>query len=194
MVTDNYIKQVQKLSSVLNIIDITTFFHIRVTHENKFFILSSNLNLATYLIKNKNIGDFFTGLIQTAVCGKISATLWPDDNNDHFLKTLQELGICNGISIALPFSNYIDIFSFAANQKNTQIKNFYLNHIRLLKGFIIYFRLKGRKIIEHANKNITSKINHLIQFNQNKNQKEIIAAILQLPSVPATVRQKCVRN
>lgn len=79
--------------------------------------------------------------------GKISINLWPTGSQDPLINKLYKLGIGNGISLSFHFGDYVEIFSFGTDIDNHEMKNFYINHIRLLKRFVIYFRMQAKKLI-----------------------------------------------
>ncbi len=172
---NNQFRTIHKLASVLKIIDITDFFHLRINRKNQFFILSNNKVIVNYLNEDRNIGILLKKVARSAVCKKIYVAVWKEYADDDFLGKIYKLGIWNGISIALPFNDYIDIFSFASSVKNTELTNFYLNYFRLLKRFIIFFRLKGKKVIEHANQNLCDLSENIELYCQS--DKEEIAII-----------------
>ncbi len=128
------------------------------------------MGISNFLTEEKcGIDGLLGELVKTCVCGKMSVSLWPNLPNDIFCQKIYKLGIWNGISIALPFNNYIDIFSFASTRKNCSINNFYLNHLRLLKRFIIFFRLKAKKVIELTiNNNLRSLDEKIILYSDKQ--------------------------
>lgn len=169
---DNYFKKVKRLASVLSIIEITNFFHLRINKKSQFFILSNNKDIANYLInEGGDIGILLDKLARISICGKISLSIWENYIGDSFLEKMYKLGIWNGISIALPLNDYIDIFSFASSLKNEKLNNFYLNHLQLIKRFIIFFRLNGRKAIEYASRDLF-QLNKKIKLYSQSNKKE----------------------
>lgn len=185
------LKAVSKLTSVLQWIDINTFFHIRITRTNQFFILSNNQHIADYFIQENNSVEIMPiTLATTSVCGKISAVYWMNYEHDSFISALRRFGISNGITVALPFNDHIDIFSFASSLENTQLNNFYLNHFRLIKRFIVFFRLKARKIIEHANSHLYSLKNKMVLYSQPTTQDKnaTLEALRKIPPRKASMQ------
>ena len=157
-----YLKEIKKFSSILNIIDIENFFHIRIIDEDNFFILSNNERIISLIYKNNEIGDFFEKIVKKTTSGKISFFLWRSNESDAVLKKILPKKINNGISISLRLFNYVDIFSFSSNIES---HNFYLNHLNLLKRFIIYFRLKAKDVIDDVHHNHAHLLARRIKFN-----------------------------
>ena len=172
----NYFTIIKRLTFSLKLIDITTFFHLRINRESQYFILSNNRNITDHLIQNSDIGILLNELVKTSICGKISVVFWKRNLNDCFLEKIFKLGIWNGISVALPFKNHIDIFSFASSIDDTKLHGFYLNYFELIKRFIIFFRLKAKKSIEYASQNLY-QLSKKIEFYCHSNKKDKIALL-----------------
>lgn len=167
-----YYREVKKLAKPLSLINIKTFFFIRISEDNKILFLSNDKRLLTYFyLKKADIGRFLAAKIEQISRGKISFTLWPlgPDNNDEFLSKLYELDIWNGISIHLRLENYIEVFSFATDRNNTNIYRLYLNYPRLLKRFIVYFRLHNRIMVEKLCSEYMIKLARTINLNYDSN-------------------------
>lgn len=104
--------------------------------------------------------------------GKVSCFLWPSRPNDFFLKKLFNININNGVSVSFRLANYVDVFSFSSNTEN---HNFYLNHLNLLKRFIVYFRLKAKNIINDLHYNCPRLLTRKIEFNVEVEDQKAIA-------------------
>lgn len=156
-----YAKKIKNLSSALSIIDIENFFHIRVIDGEKFFVLSNKEKIVDFFHK-RNIDGFFEKIIKKAIYGKISFYLWPLQKSDFILNNMVAQNVKNGISVSLRLSNYVDIFSFSSTSDN---HNFYLNHLNLLKRFVIYFRLKAKDVIDEISHSQVHLLARRIDFN-----------------------------
>ncbi len=166
----NYFKVVKKICNTLKIADISTFIHIRVSRENNFFVLSNNLKIIQYCMYEKaGITEYLTGIINNVSPAKISVCLWPCERAIFLVSALSALKIGNGISIFMPFNDYVDIFSFATDVDNKKIGNFYLNHLKLLKRFIVHYRLKAAHIIDDMNYDHMIKLSRGVNFNNIQN-------------------------
>ncbi len=166
----NYFKVVKKICNTLKIADISTFIHIRVSRESKFFVLSNNQKITKYCAREKTgLAEYLTGIINHIPTAKISVCLWPCERAVFLVSALSALKIGNGISIFMPFNDYVDIFSFAADIDNKQIGNFYLNYLKLLKRFIVYYRLKAAYIIDDMNYDHMIKLSRGVNFNNIQN-------------------------
>lgn len=162
-----HFRKVKKLASVLNSLAINTFFHLRINTKSQFFILSNNAGISNHLInEDSNVGILHNKLATTSISGKISIAIWKKYVDDSFLEKIYKMGVWNGISIALPFDDYIDIFSFASSIENKHVNNLYLNHLRLIKRFIIFFRLNAKDTIEYANQHLYQLNNKLELYTQ----------------------------
>jgi DNA-binding CsgD family transcriptional regulator len=91
---------------------------------------------------------------------KDNILLWSSFPDDKFWQVMRsEFNIANGITFLDQYEHYCEIFHFASNRDNTQIVNFYLNNIASLKAFILYFKEKGSKLLDKAEKNKLQIIN-----------------------------------
>lgn len=190
---NSYLKSIQKFTSVLEIFDINYFFHLRINKQNQFFILSNNKEISSYLEKCENhIGVFLTEIAETSISGKISITFWDQFTEDYFLVKMYQLGICSGISLGVPFDDYIDIYSFASSLTSKKLNNFYLNHLRFLKRFIVYFRINAKKEIQRANKNLFSLHTNIKLYSRSKEDKKV--AILHAMSQQALLKEALIKR
>lgn len=167
----SHAKEIKNLSAILNIIEITTFFMIRVTLDGEYFILCNSHDVLRFFNQENDIGDYFSCLAENSIHRKLSINLWPDYGSDESLTKLNGLNICHGLSITYRLCDYIDIFSFATDADNEKIKIFYLNNFQLLKRFIIYFKIKGKLIIEQQVYNALNHSKRSLNFkNDSKNE------------------------
>lgn len=113
--------------------------------------------------------------------------LWPNETSNELMACLKYYGIWNGCNIYIPYTNQIEVFSFASSISNTNISNFYINNFDFLNKFIIYFKeklslfdldnKKGAKIITDihfpsinwdTNDSIKSNLSELFINNSDK--------------------------
>jgi DNA-binding CsgD family transcriptional regulator len=162
-----FIKSISKLSSVLNKIDITQFIHIRLKADNTFFVLSNHQAILQYFYDEKELGEFFKNIIERLQRGKIAVNLLPSQYECPVLKRLHDVNIYHGISVSFCLNDYADIYVFSTENSNKKIIDFYLNHIHLLKRFIIYYRHSARKIIQEALMQNTVELKKPIQIGND---------------------------
>ncbi len=176
----SYFKITKKLALPLSLINIKTFFYFRAYRNHSFFILSNEQFVLDHFATSNDIGEHLTTVINGTTPGKILVNLW-HDKEDNFLNVFYKLKIWNGISISLCLNDYVDVFGFAKNINDEKNANFYLEHFCLLKRFIIYFRLKGRKIIDSFSLNYTKKFSNSIKLkNEYNNRLESIRQFRKL--------------
>jgi LuxR family quorum-sensing system transcriptional regulator SolR len=91
---------------------------------------------------------------------KDNILLWSSFPDDKFWQVMRnEFNIANGITFLENHEHYCEIFHFASTRDNSQIVNFYLNNITSLKAFMIYFKEKGSKLLDNAEKNKLQIVN-----------------------------------
>lgn len=177
-VNKNLISEIKKLTSSLEKINIPTFIYFRLNTKNQYCLLSNKENILEDLFNKKEfVNKIFVELAEKSNYGKMSIALWEKSQNNTLSTEIRELELEHGISLALPFQEHIEIYSFASSVGSEEMPNFFINHLKLLKHFIIYFRLHGDKFIQYANNNfsqVLGKSLHLYNLN-NKNADEKLA-------------------
>lgn len=159
------VKCTNKISEViptLKIIGISDFSYMRVTINNKFFILGSNQEFVNIVNESRLLDTSIKDLLLRSNTEKLSVAFLNGKANTEFKK---------GISIALPFKEHIDVFSFFKDFQSGPEDQFYLRHFGLLKRFIIFFRLNYKKEIELAARNLLD-LKETIKLYSGFNQKE----------------------
>lgn len=169
--------KVSEVIPTLKIIGISDFIYMRVTINNKFFILGSNQEFVNIVNESRLLDNSIKDLLLRSNTEKLSVAFLNEKTNTEF-KT--------AISIALPFKEYIDIFSFFKDLQSNPKDQFYLRHFGLLKRFIIFFRLNYKKEIELAARNLldlkeTIKLYYGFHQKETKNMANLIQA--NIPSV-----------
>ncbi|MDF2868078.1 MAG: hypothetical protein K0S11_1548, partial [Gammaproteobacteria bacterium] len=77
--------------------------------------------------------------------------LWTTLNQQHIYGPAKEyFNIDNGITLIRQTKEACDFYCFGSKPDNHTIINFYLNNLDILQHFILYFREKGKSIIEKA--------------------------------------------
>jgi DNA-binding CsgD family transcriptional regulator len=75
-------------------------------------------------------------------------------------KAAEEFDIAKGVTLIIKHPGYWDFYSFGTIKNNSNMSDSFLaNNAAELDRFILYFKDKGRKLIEESSK-------HIIQFNQ----------------------------
>ena len=64
-----------------------------------------------------------------------------------------QFNIADGICLFEKHNEHHDYFNFASHKDNTNIFNFYFNHLDVLKRFIVYFKEKAYNLIQQAERN-----------------------------------------
>ena len=99
--------------------------------------------------------------------------LWPQLSGQKvFYDARTYFNIDHGITIIEKQIDSCDFYYFGTMTNNPGIVNFYLNHIDLLKRFILYFQDRANLIIKKANESRIILPNHFDQ-HESPNNKEI---------------------
>lgn len=146
------------------------FSHRRLNKNGNIFVLNSNEELVRKMLEkgifdlaphSSNIDDFNNsyGLLITRDRDSAGEAFF-DMANEYF-------HVDSAFCITLRRDDHVDIFTFAAEEANPAILNFFLNHTKLLRKFISDYYQKADKIIEVAAKNGIQHIkssDHMIKY------------------------------
>jgi len=94
--------------------------------------------------------------------------------SDHYRALCSDFNIWNFLIISKKFANHSEFWFFGTTRDNTEILNYYLNHINVFKEFTLYFRNYFSEIIDHHNPSqlIVSKLKS-IDYNDEQDDKVV---------------------
>ncbi len=83
-----------------------------------------------------------------------------EPQGEHCSLLCKEFNIWNALAIYEKFAEYSDFWFFSSSPNNTQVINFYLNQVPILKKFAAYFKDKFSQELKNVNPNklITSTV------------------------------------
>ena len=115
--------------------------HITNNHAWLSHYVSHNLfnDVNRYMYEINNIPNSGAGYYLRT--GKIS---------NNFNEVLEKFGLWHGLSIYIRYPEYTEAWCFATVSENHLIHDLYLNHINVLKHFILYFKSKGFDLLDHS--------------------------------------------
>jgi len=158
---------------LLNNFGITTFAYTKFI-GNKMFRISNNHEWTKFHLHNGYFDlDHYQKHIQQMGNNTSYVVLWDNHYNSNLIQAMRNHKVYYGLSIYKKFENYIELCSFATDNSNQQILNFYLNNIHLLERFIVYFKNKASGLIDLSDKNkliIRKKeiiVNHQLPANDS---------------------------
>ena len=96
-----------------------------------------------------NQNGFFESRHNAAKIYELFYSLWPNQPDDDLLHALYDYGIWNGLSFCIKNNDYLERFCFATGKDNWQIKTFYLNNLKLLKRYLIFFRENTKSLVNN---------------------------------------------
>lgn len=127
---------------------INTFTYTRI-YENKILRISNNEPWNKFHISNKFYElDHYQNDIKGMSGSNTYITLWNGKSNTNLIKGMHAYGLWYGLSIYQKCNGYIEMWSFASREDNSQIESFYFNNIHLLERFIVYFKNKASELID----------------------------------------------
>lgn len=132
--------------------DIFHFIYIEIFYSGKVDVISNNRSyVEVYLEKQFPFSSELNLMIDSSPLNENLFFLWPKEVNEQLPKMLEELAICNGITLFEKNENSLQTFAFATDQFHDGLVNFYINNLRTLK------RIKNQFSLEYQKENIHPK-------------------------------------
>jgi DNA-binding CsgD family transcriptional regulator len=131
---------------------LTTFGYKRVFDDGRYIFTSTNPHWLSYHYKNiHDHGIFFKEAMDKTPLNSFYKVLWPKDPKDHFLKSLNDFGMWNGLNFYKRREDSIELWTFSTEAEKHQDPADYLNTIECLERFILYFNSSFDRIIDYKN-------------------------------------------
>lgn len=140
---------------LLKSFNITTFSYLKFLKNGQMMHLSNQEKWLQHYIKSElyDDADRYTREIGMVQKREKSFFLRAPTTNYSFEKIMNDFGLCYGISIYQEFDDYIEMFGFATDTNHSSIIEMYINNIEFLKRFSVFFKDKGKELIDHKRKN-----------------------------------------
>jgi hypothetical protein len=152
LISSQYIDSI--CSPALNSIGITYFNYIKIHHvDSSRELLTNNAQWIDHFYKNELYKS--VGAVDIEHLLPKGYFLWSELNSDDpvYSQGKESFNIDNGISFVVKRKDVTYLYIFASTRENTQINNFYIRNIDLLKRFILYFNDKASALMKLAEKN-----------------------------------------
>ncbi len=171
---------------------IKVFGYRRFFFDGTYLALCTDIHYQEYYFKNFiNVGRVFYHALSNSNLKKFSYFLWPavPNTRDPIMAALLKHDIWNGMTIYWRTNKYIESFAFAANASDTNLQNYLINHLDLLKNFIFEFWRKGKLVICDYDKASLARFKDFEEFKFSQMLEEIPD-----DKIPLTIRQEeCIR-
>jgi DNA-binding CsgD family transcriptional regulator len=134
--------------------NITTFSYLKFLKNGQMIHISNQKKWLEYYVNNALYNDTkrYTREIRMVQRKEKKFFLRLPTNNYSFEKIMHDFGLCYGISFYQEFDDYVEMFGFATDSTNSNIMELYINDIEFLKRFSIFFKDKGKELIDHNDK------------------------------------------
>ena len=138
-----------------------TFGYKRVFKDGSYLFLSTNTQWQSHhLYEIHNHGQFFkNAMLECADTPEFAfyRTMWPSSPSDHFLQSLNQYGMWNGINFYRKKDDSIELWTFSTNPEQHQDPNSYIKILNHLERFIAFFNVKACNIIDVSDKSKLAK-------------------------------------
>ncbi|RZI45721.1 LuxR C-terminal-related transcriptional regulator [Candidatus Finniella inopinata] len=138
-----------------------TFGYKRIFKDGSYLFLSTNTQWQSHhLYEIHNHGQFFkNAMLECADTPEFAfyRTMWPSSPSDHFLQSLNQYGMWNGINFYRKKDDSIELWTFSTNPEQHQDPNSYIKILNHLERFIAFFNVKACNIIDVSDKKKLAK-------------------------------------
>lgn len=132
---------IKNLCKPLSSVGIEHFGYLKIFKDSTYIYLSNNEDITKeYLQTVESSNIFFDKFIQNTVNNTNKYhILWPDAALNHSMEIYLKNRYWNGSSMIQFNKDNVEIWWFAADLTNTEIKDFYIRNTGLLEAFTNYF-------------------------------------------------------
>lgn len=151
---------------------IKSFRYFRLFKDGSYLNLSTNNDwLYSRMTKIHNNGLIFQSALCSAVSDDYTFFIWPNDPDaDEVTNLFYDFNIWNGLSVYKRDSISVETWSFGATKDHTNLANYYINNMCLIKDFVKDFNTKGLPLIDVCD---TKKLAHFKEttiLDEEKNE------------------------
>lgn len=121
---------------------LTHFIYIQLLENGRLYLCNDIHWIERYL-ENEFFKDLKHEQQAIILQSKPRYAFWNAYKSDNVFSSIYDFGVWNGLIVY----QGNEIFSFGAKKENTEIFNLYINNLRLIEHFILYFKNKMSDII-----------------------------------------------
>ncbi len=142
-------QEMYEICKPLELLGITFFNYLKIFKDGSRIDLNSNQGITDYYYYKS---DAYIGQCVEWNPFELSEgfMLWSNFDDKAWNVMAEVFNTTHGITFLQKHEHYCELFHFAAAKDNHRIVNFYINNQDLLKSFMLYFKDKGKKLIERA--------------------------------------------
>lgn len=140
---------------LFNNFGITTFAYLKFLKDGKILHITNNHDwLSFYTSQNlfNNVNRYINE-INSVPENKAGYYLRSSKISNNFNEILEKFGLWHGLSIYIRYPEYTEAWCFVTLSQNHFVHDLYLNHMDVLKHFILYFKSKGSDLLDHSDEN-----------------------------------------
>lgn len=171
----NHSAEVNQLcASLQKQLNISYFNYVRLCKDSKRILLTNRPKyIDDFYKKNQQEDNTVTKIERLEYDQYFTWDMF--DKTPAFSEAKREYNIANGLTVIKPFPNYTELYYFGTTRENKTAPELYRSNLDLFDHFILYFRDKGRKLIDHASTMpLVSDTEHAIKENNTKAKNDKI--------------------
>lgn len=145
--------RLQELCEPLKLFGISSFAYGKITKNQKFFRVGTHEKYTEVFFKHNiyNRVNSYRGLVHPESFSEEKRELfflWKPDG--YIEKMRMSVDMWNGISFYQITKDYMETWAFGGTLEDTELPEFYLNNLDLLKKFFLYFKGAAKNIIDSS--------------------------------------------
>jgi len=138
----------------LRSIGIEGFIYMRHYPNGDFIDLSNQVKWSEFFLSRYFAQKYPLNALERHMLLKEGVNLWTlEGDNVIWQEGSQHFGFGNGITLCKTYNAYKEIVCFYADNNDTFMSQFYLNHVDLLITFVKYFKEKAKRLIRTGEQN-----------------------------------------
>lgn len=167
---------------------ITHFWYDKLFEDGRFFDVGSDIKWKEYFHAHDLVNktpNFFIDTMRHTAKNQTIFLLWPNDSyqKDPLLSAQMSFNICHGLNIMEKKEGFIESFGFATTSENSNISQFYINNLDILKHFLLFFKEKASEVIKTADSKKICILSEPAPTHVNNTENEKIGNFLQQTSL-----------
>jgi len=161
----------EKLFQPFKYAKLSSFGYVKVFNDGKWLIISHNKQWIEYFFNQAFVSESFQESIFNEINNNVRYLLYfnkPDDLKIPLYAAAYDFNMWQGFNIYTREKDFVEYCYFHSNRESSDLSNFYLNNIRELEHFILYFKSEAFDIIDTSD---SEKLAHLRESVLKREEK-----------------------
>lgn len=167
---------------------ISNFGYLKIFFNHRYFYICNDHRLIKDIISTQEDSMIFgeRKLFLPKASNEFTHMPWPSASSHYGMDLYLKYNYWNGLTFAKVDTKYVELWWFAADSNNINIKSFYYRNINTLEKFIYYFQAKTKSMFDLEAKGTLptfikgvdfSSINRVPDIDEDKKINEFLSDI-----------------